>query len=157
MLENGLSKEEVEVSMDNCILAYDNMCHLDNLLVARKDLPFQSPFDKMWARTTKVIDRLHIKNHKDPKCKTIYNPEGKVPEDFNTMAVEQTFVWANKLKKIVCAMPRNHQFFYLHRMIKRRNAYTSRCHLQGKDPVLPSVSKTWKPQQLFLLIFLELS
>ncbi|KAK3730434.1 hypothetical protein QZH41_003002 [Actinostola sp. cb2023] len=53
-----------------------------------------SHHDKMWARTTKVIDRLHIKNHKDPKCKTIYNPEGKVPEDFNTMAVEQTFVWA---------------------------------------------------------------
>ena len=44
------------------------------------------------------------------------------------MAAEQTFVWASRFKKIVCAMPRLHHFFYLHRAIKRRNAYTERCH-----------------------------
>lgn len=55
------------------------------------------------------------------------------------MAGEQTFVWASRLKKIVCAMTRLHQFFFLHRAVKRRNRYTELCYSKGKVPVLPKV------------------
>lgn len=94
------------------------MCPVDGLKVAANNLPFPAQLDKVWISIVKVIDKLHIRNHKDAKCKTIYNPEGKVPEGFNSMAAEQTFVWASRLKRILCAMPRLHQFFYLHRAIK---------------------------------------
>lgn len=81
--------------MTKTILAYDNMCHVDG--------PSSPPLDKVWTSIIKVIDKLHIRNHKDAKCKTIYNPKGKVPEGFNTMAAEQTFVWGSRLKRIMCA------------------------------------------------------
>jgi hypothetical protein len=71
------------------------MCHVDSLKVAKKDLPFPSPLNEAWKLVSKVIDRLHLRNHVDPKCKQLYNADDKVPEQFNTMACEQTFVWAN--------------------------------------------------------------
>ena len=37
------------------VLAYDNMCHLDALKVARKPLPLPKPFDEMWLAITKLI------------------------------------------------------------------------------------------------------
>ena len=123
--------------MSKTILAYDNMCHVDGLKAAAKDLPFPPPLHKVWASSVKVIDKLHIRNHKDVKCKTTYNPEGKVPDGFNSMAAEQTFVWGSRLKCIMCAMPRLHQFFYLHRAVKRRNRYTQHCHQLSKVPLLP--------------------
>ena len=48
----------------------------------------------------------------DPMCKKLYNPDNKVPHAFNTMACEQTFIWASRFKKIICAMPHVHQFFF---------------------------------------------
>ena len=132
--------------MSNTILAYDNMCHVDGMKVACKDLPFLSPLSRVWQCIVKVIDKLHIRNHKDVKCKTIYNPEGKVPDGYNTMAAEKTFVWASRLKCILCAMPRLHHFFYILWFLKLRNFYTQRCHKSSKNPLLPKQSYTWVPQ-----------
>ena len=137
LIDNGISTEVVEEMISSTILAYDNMCHVDGLKVASKNLPFQAPLDKAWLSLIKVIDKLHIRNHTDAKCKTLYNPEDKLPEGYNSMAAEQTFVWASRMKRIMCAMPRLHQFFYLHRAIKRRNCYTERCHQLNKVPLLP--------------------
>ena len=36
------------------ILSYDNMCHLDSMIVANKPLPLPSPYDRMWMDITKV-------------------------------------------------------------------------------------------------------
>ena len=113
LLDEGMSSQAVAEVMTKTILAYDNMCHVDGLKAAAKSLHFPAPLDKVWSSIVKVIDKLHIRNHKDARCKTLYNPEGKVPEGFNTMAAEQTFVWGSRLKRIVCAMPRLHQFFLL--------------------------------------------
>ena len=63
------------------------------------------------------------------------------PND-NTMAAEQTLVWLSRFKKIVCAMPKVHHLFYLHRMVRRRNAYTVHCYKKGHKPVLPK-SRQW--------------
>ena len=126
-------------------LAYDNMCHLDGLKAARNPLPFSSPWDKAWMTIKKIIDRLHIRNHKDASCQDKYNPSSlkeEIPEG-NTMAAEQTFVWLSRFKKILCAMPKVHHLFYLHHMVKRRNKYTVHCYKNGKKPLLPKAGKTF--------------
>jgi len=127
LLDAGQSHDTVLEKISKTIIAYDNMCHVDGLKVAKCDLPFINPLSKMWINVIKVIDRLHIHSHKDTKCKTDYNPDNKIPVQYNTMAAEQTNVWGSRLKRIICAMPRLHQFFYLHRAVKRRNLYTQRC------------------------------
>ena len=136
LLDAGMPEQELVEKMSTLIIAYDNMCHVDGMNIAKQPLPFPAPLDNMWMSVQKVIDRLHIRNHKGA-CTTTYNPEDKIPKEFNTMSAEQTFVWASRLKRIVCAMPRVHQFFYLHRAVKRRNKYTERCHLHNREPVLP--------------------
>ena len=110
----------------NVILAYDNMCHVDNLKVAKKELPLPGThmyashafwpsflnttgdLKHIWMDITKIIDTLHIKNHVDETCKLRYNPESIKKENptFNTMACEQTFAWMSRYKKIVCSMPK---------------------------------------------------
>ena len=46
-------------SWSSIILAYDNMCHLDNLKAARAPLPLPQPYyDKMWKQITKVRTSL---------------------------------------------------------------------------------------------------
>ena len=48
-------------------LSYDNMCNLDSLKVARSPLPLPGDLKYIWQDIGKVIDDLHIKNHKNPK------------------------------------------------------------------------------------------
>ena len=123
----------------NIFLAYDNMCHLDGMKASKNPLPLPSPWDKAWISLTKIIDSLHIKNHKDATCKEKYDPSTLKKElpDGNTMAAEQTFVWLSRFKKILCAMPKVHHLFYLHRMVKNRNCYTIACYRNGKKLLLP--------------------
>ena len=99
--ESGMSDEAILEEMRSTCLAYDNMCHLDSLLVSKDDLPLPKPFDKAWKSIGKVIDRLHLRNHVDPKCKRLYNPDDVIPSNFNTMACEQTFIWASRFKKVI--------------------------------------------------------
>lgn len=115
------------------------MCHLDGLKAARNLLPWPSPWDKAWLSIRKVIDSLHIRNHKDKLCQQKYNPatlKEELPEG-NTMAAEQTFVWLFRFKKILCAMPKVHHPFYLHRLVKRRNQYSVLCYKNNQKPLLP--------------------
>ncbi|WAR06262.1 hypothetical protein MAR_021631 [Mya arenaria] len=100
--------EHLDSHLETYFLVYDNMCHLDSL------------------RGSKVIDRLHLSNHKNKKCHTKYNPD-VLPAGYNTQAAEQTFSWLGRFKKVVNSMTQMHHLFYLHRMIKRRNSYTEIC------------------------------
>lgn len=120
-------------------IAYDNMCHLDGRRAAQHPLPWPSPWDKSWISVNKIIDSLHMSNHEDKKCKETYNPSSLKEEipNGNTMAAEQTFVWLSRFKKILCAMPKVHHLFYLHRMVKHRNRYTVKCYRVGRKPLLP--------------------
>ena len=90
--------------ISSTVLAYDNMCHVDNLKIARKNLPLPHPYNKLWKCINKVTDRLHLRNHVDQKCHTLYNPDDNIPKTYKTMACEQTFVWASRFKKVMCAM-----------------------------------------------------
>ena len=120
-------------------LAYDNMCNLDKLRVAQHPLPLPPPLDTAWLNVEKIIDKFHFANHIGKTCREKYNPEPfKVQHPkYNTQAGEQTFIWAGRFRNIVCSMTKAHHIFYLHRMVTRRNAYTSRCHERGKRPILP--------------------
>ena len=44
------------------IIAYDNMCQLDSLQLAKNPLPLPSPFDKMWMVVRKVCHMLLYKD-----------------------------------------------------------------------------------------------
>ena len=47
-----LSREERK----KVVLSYDNMCHLDNLKVAKKPLPLPGDLSHMWSDVGKIID-----------------------------------------------------------------------------------------------------
>ncbi len=73
-------------------LAYDNMCNVNRLKVARAALPLPPPMDKAWLNIEKIIDTFHLPNHVNPECHTLYSPQRlkeKCP-DANTQAGEQT-------------------------------------------------------------------
>ena len=118
-------------------LSYDNMCHVDNLRVAKNPLPLPGDLSHLWLDVNKIIDSLHIKNHKDKTCQKKYNPSNlkDVNPDFNTMSCEQTFAWISRYKKIVISVGKRHHHFYLHKMVKRRNKYISFCYKSNKNPV----------------------
>ena len=141
LVEKGIAHKEIVNTISETVLSYDNMCNVDRMKITKKDLPFPPPLDKAWGNIGKVIDRLHLRNHKDPRCKKEFDSDKKINKEYNSMAAEQTFVWASRFKKIACAMPRLHHFFYLHRAIKRRNAYTERCHQMNRTPVLLKLTK----------------
>lgn len=126
-------------SLKEIVLAYDNMCNLDRLKVARTPLPFEPPFDQLWLSIVKIIDVFHFRNHVSVHCRETYSP-AKIKElhpDYNTQAGEQTFIWAGKFKHILCSMTKTHHFFYLHTMVLLRNKYTSKCYRNGRKPILP--------------------
>ena len=151
--DEGHSDEDIRQAISSVCLTYDNMCHMDGLLVSKDDLPLPCPFNESWKLISKAIDRLHLRNHVDPKCKKLYNPDDKIPVGFNTMACEQTFIWASRYKKIICAMPHVHQFFFLHRLVKYRNKYNEKCHRNSKTPLLPKSRKVWKEYVYVIVIF----
>ena len=132
----GIPVEEWE----GVIVAYDNMCHLCSLRAARSPLPsIPAPYNEMWLKITKIIDSLHFRNHVDPKCRELYNPE-KVKEKhptYNTMAAEQTFVWLSRYKRILSATNKHHHCFMLHRLVRKHNQYLEFCHCIGRKPLLP--------------------
>ena len=120
-------------------LAYDNMCNIERMKITKKPLPLPAPYDKLWSRVHKIIDVFHFPNHNSTTCKERFSPvefKQKHP-NFNTQAGEQTFVWVSRYKRILCSMTKSHHLFYLHRMVLRRNQYTSRCYCIGRKPILP--------------------
>lgn len=56
------------------ILSYDNMCHLDNLKVAKTPLILPGHLSMLWLDVKKIIDSLHIANHKDKEMSRNIQP-----------------------------------------------------------------------------------
>ena len=127
--------------LDKVYLAYDNMCNVCRLRVAKNQLPLPAPMDRAWLKVRKIIDTFHLRNHSNPLCHTQYSPmEMKDKKTLHiTQAGEQTFIWMGKFKNIVCAMSKTHHLFYIHRMVHRRSRYTEKCYTYGKKPILPRI------------------
>ena len=56
---------------------------------------------------------------------------------------EQVFCWLGRFKKCFNSLPKHKQLFFMHRLVKRRNAYTSLCYKMGKTPLLPSIKDSY--------------
>ena len=65
------SDENIREAISSICLVYDNMCHMDSLKISIVDIPLQSPFNEAWKLVSKVIDRLHLRNHVDPMQATL--------------------------------------------------------------------------------------
>ena len=123
------------------VVSYDNMCNLDAMKAAREPLPLPTPYDNMWTSITKVIDELHIKNHRDQQCREKYNPL-EVKRDntqYNFVCAEQVFAWLSRFKKITCSMNKTHHCFFLHRIVTRRNRYSELCAKLNRNQLLPGI------------------
>ena len=122
-------------------LSYDNVCNLSNMKLWREPLPIKT-FANLWQdNLIKIIDSIHLHNHKRESCHKNFNPKilkEKLP-DGNTMICEQTFCWLGRFKKILNALPKHRFEFMLHRLVIHRNRYTEYCHLVKKYPHLPSM------------------
>lgn len=122
-------------------IAYDNMCNLDRMKTAKEDLPLPKPCHQLWQSVSKIIDSFHLRNHKKEECKVRFNPITlkEAHPNFNTQSCEQTFSWLSRFHRILSSIPKRHNHFFLHRLVKRRNKYNIYCYSSGKKPVLPNV------------------
>ena len=138
-------KDLPSTSWEKIWLAYDNMCQLVKLKASRQALPLPVPYKHMWTSINKVIDSLHVCNHKDKACHAELHPSNinkmypEIKNSKNTQAAEQTFVWLGRYKKVVSSMTKTHHLFYIHRMARRKNAYSVKCYKYGRKPVLPGI------------------
>ena len=134
-------KDIPEEDWGEFIFSYDNLCNVDKMRAARKPLPLPEPYDKIWLKIRKIVDRLHLRNHKNPDCRVKYGIDD-LKERFpclNTPVAEQVFVWSSRFKRIMCAMPKRRHLFFYHRMVIRRNNYVSKCYQEKRVPEFPSV------------------
>ena len=112
---------------------------MDRLKAFKESVPeviLPKEYANMWWKIRKIIDGLHLKNHRREDCKARYNPKqfGKVQpnvEHADTMAAEQQFSWLSKFRKQMNSMTKERQLFFLHRIIIRHNAYNASQQKQG--------------------------
>lgn len=78
------------------------------MVCVQKILPLELPSDKTWLRITKVIDRLHLDNHKNKLCHEIYfsEPLKEKYANLKTPVAEQVFIWSARFKKFYAPCPK---------------------------------------------------
>lgn len=110
------------------------------------ELPLPGKFKHIWKNVNKIVDGLHINNHKRDVCRKELHPDNFKDanpeiEEPNTMAAEQLFAWLGRFKKQLNSLPKRQQLFMLHRLAIRRNQYISQCHERKRDPLFPKVKR----------------
>ena len=96
----GKTEEEI----NQFYLSYDHMCAIDRLHLLRHPLPFEPPEDRIWLDIHKLIDPLHMKNHKNPRCEELYNSEvlkSHIP-DANLMCAVTELEKVKKTRHDIC-------------------------------------------------------
>ena len=93
-----------EEQWEDFILSYDNMCNLDKLRVAKKPLPLPKPYHKIWLKVRKIVDRLQMRNHKNPECCLKYGSDDlkeKLPSLNNLAKTKQSATGTTSLSAIL--------------------------------------------------------
>ena len=87
-------KGKTESELEGFFVSYDNICNLARLKLLKNPLPLDPPLDKMWTSINKIIDDLHLKNHRREACQELYNPSivREVFPDVNLMTAEQVMM-----------------------------------------------------------------
>ena len=57
-------KDTDQEKWNDIYLSYDNMCNLDRLKLLKNKLPLEGNLSNLWLNINKVIDPLHLSNHK---------------------------------------------------------------------------------------------
>ena len=73
-----------------------------------KAFNYETPNASYWAngqllsQIMKVIDNVHLGNHKRPECKENYHPNQvkDILPDANLMICEETYSWCGRYKKV---------------------------------------------------------
>ena len=123
---------------------------LDRLKLLQKPLPLDPPQNNLWAKINKVVDPLHIVNHKRESCKVLYDPDRvkQALPDSNLMTCEETFSWMSRYQKILNSLPKNQFNFVLHRLFVYRNQYTINMYKERRMPILPSSKLSKKEKEI---------
>lgn len=93
-----------EEQWEDFIWSCDNMCNLDKLRVAKKPLPLPKPYDKIWLKVRKIVDRLQMRNHKNPECCLKYGSDDlkeKLPSSNNLAKTKQSGTGTTRLSAIL--------------------------------------------------------
>ena len=90
---------KTESELEGFFVSYDNICNLARLKLLKNPLPLEAPMDNLWTSINKIIDDLHIKNHRREECQELYNPSivREVFPDVNLMTAEQVITIVIKI------------------------------------------------------------
>ena len=115
------------------IVGYDNGCHYD----AYKKNPKRTLVCKaagIVASQKTIIDNLHIKGHKDPKCKILFNAKkNKRSRNYNTMIAEQAFSWFSLFKHMGRYMNKARYWILIIGVLNERNNITRKRFRASKS------------------------
>jgi hypothetical protein len=107
-------------------MCYDDMCHLDRFIELRKD---RNSFMAFLHTIKKYIDRFHLKNHQNEKCKLKYDPDTEpLLQGVNTEVCEQTNAWLKGFQSTVRQMnPYRFKMFMLYMCHLKNKIYAQKC------------------------------
>ena len=111
------------------VLAYDNMCNLCRLRVAKSPLPLPPPLDKIWESVDKIIIIAILIITSVPNARKNFHQK-KSNKKISILILKQASKHLCGCPGLctLCAMNKTHHLFYLHRMV-RRNDYTSKINV----------------------------
>ena len=131
-----------EVDHAKTITGYDDGCHWWSFVTNPKRSQV-SKAAQILAQQDVIIDNMHLRGHKDPSCKELFNPKNHpIAKFLNTQVAEQTFSWFHLFKHIGRNMNQERYWIFVFGMFHERNKVTIRrrtsCRHQMKR-ALPSL------------------
>lgn len=117
-------------------MIYDDACHLSRFILNRFNSGNVTRRLKLLNSKTFVIDKLHIRGHKEASCNPMCNPD-KYPDllHANTVICEQINFWLNNFKYILKHMNRQRYLFFLSIILREFN----QIKVSGKYDILKQV------------------
>ena len=108
------------------ITGYDDGCHW--WAYATYQVRAQScPAALILSKQDVIIDNMHLKGHKDPRCKQKFDPKKHpIATNLNTQVAEQAFSWFSLYKHIGRYMNQERYWVFVIGMLHERNKVTLR-------------------------------
>ena len=122
-----------DLNHEYTIVGYDDGCHYDAYKKNAKRRKLNKAAERI-AKQTTVIDNLHLKGHKDPRCKIKFNAKkNSRAKAYNTMIAEQAFSWFSLFKHMGRYMNRARYWIFIIGIIHERNNITRNRYLASKE------------------------
>ena len=119
-----------EIDHEKTVTGYDDGCHW-SAFVKNPIRANSTKASLILSKQDVVIDRLHIKGHKDPRCQKLFDSKkNKVTKNVNTQVAEQTFSWFSLYKHIGRYMNFEKYWIFVIGLLHERNKI---CIHRSKD------------------------